>query len=172
MEAYKVLVVAQGYNVIHIRHERDKRTEDSLNYLTKKGFDYFISYESFDWSLEKRIKDFCLENTLNLEIKKNQISLTNSYLAEEIIKEPKICGMRKFYKKQRQDLNILIERDGSPTGGEWSFDKMNRKKLPSKIIVPSVPAIKKSKYLIKAIEEVSMNYKDYYGSFENFNSRF
>ena len=36
MEAYKISVEAQGYNVIHIKHERDKRTEDSLNYLIKK----------------------------------------------------------------------------------------------------------------------------------------
>ena len=169
MEAYKVLVENQGYNVIHIRHKRDKRTEDSLNYLIKKGFDYFISYESFDWSLEKRIKGFCLENSLKLEIKKNQMSLTNSYLAEEIINQPKIYGMKEFYKKQRQDLNILIERDGSPTGGEWNFDKMNRKKLPCIIKVPRVPTIQNNKFLDKAKKEVSINYKDYYGNHEQFN---
>ena len=46
---------------------------------------------------------------------------------------------------------------------------MNRKKLPNSIEVPRIPTIKTSKLLDKAKKEVSINYKDYYGSTENFN---
>jgi deoxyribodipyrimidine photolyase-related protein len=77
--------------------------------------------------------------------------------------------MQKFYKIQRKSLNILIEKDGSPTGGTWSFDKMNRKKLPNSVEFPRIPTIKTSRLLDKAKKEVSINYKDYYGSTENFN---
>ncbi len=61
--------------------------------------------------------------------------LTSLEIQEEILNQQKIYGMQKFYKIQRQKLNILIEKDGLPTGGAWSFDKMNRNKLPNSISV-------------------------------------
>ncbi|WP_269615846.1 cryptochrome/photolyase family protein [Prochlorococcus marinus] len=169
MDSYEEDLKSQGLNVIYLTHKRERRTEDNLNYLLEKGFNYFITYEVFDWSLEKRIKDFSLNNNIKLEIRKNDMFLTCPDISEEILNQKKIYGMQKFYKIQRKNLNILIEEDGSPTGGTWSFDKMNRKKLPNSIKVPRIPTIKTSRILDKAKKEVSMNYKDYYGSIENFN---
>ena len=123
----------------------------------------------FDWSLEKRIKNFSLSTNIKLEIRKNDMFLTCPDISEEILNQKKFYGMQKFYKIQRKSLNILIEKDGSPTGGTWSFDKMNRKKLPNSIEVPKIPTIKTNRLLDKAKKEVSINYKDYYGSTENFN---
>lgn len=44
--------------------------------------------------------------------------------------------MAKFYKQLRIDKNILTEKDDSPTGGTWSFDKENRKKIPKGTALP------------------------------------
>ena len=169
MDSYEEDLKSQGFNVIYLKHQRESRTEDNLNYLSEKGFNYFITYEVFDWSLEKRIKNFSLNNNIKLEIRKNDMFLTCQDISEEILNQKKIYGMQKFYKIQRKSLNILIEKDGSPTGGAWSFDKMNRKKLPNSIEVPRIPTIKTNRFLDKAKKEVSINYKDYYGSTENFN---
>ncbi len=43
-----------------------------------------------------------------------------------------------FYIAQRKRLGILVESDGSPVGGQWSFDPDNRKRLPRGIHVPAV----------------------------------
>ena len=169
MDSYEEDLKSKGFNVIYLKHQRERRTEDNLNYLLEKGFNYFITYEAFDWSLEKRINDFSLKNNIKLEIRKNDMFLTCPDISEEILNQKKIYGMQKFYKIQRKSLNILIEKDGSPTGGTWSFDKMNRKKLANSIEVPRIPTIKTSRLLDKAKKEVSINYKDYYGSTENFN---
>jgi deoxyribodipyrimidine photolyase-related protein len=37
-----------------------------------------------------------------------------------------------FYVKQRKELGILIDIAQQPIGGQWSFDKENRKKYPKK----------------------------------------
>ncbi len=169
MDSYEEDLKNNGFNVIYIKHKRETRTEDNLNYLAKKGFNYFITYEVFDWSLEKRIKKFCLENNIKLELRKSKMFLTCPDLSEEIINQQKIYGLQKFYRNQRKSLDILIEKDGKPKGGEWSFDKMNRKKLPASIKVPKVPTIKKNKFLAKAMKEVSTEYRDYYGNNETFN---
>tara|TARA_B100000965_G_scaffold347910_1_gene320252 strand:- start:2250 stop:3746 length:1497 start_codon:yes stop_codon:yes gene_type:complete len=169
MRAYKELLIKKGHDVIHFKHKRNSRTEYHLNKLKEKGFRHLISYEAIDYSLEKRINEFCLKNNLDLEIIKNKSSLTDPILQEETIKQKKIYGMQKFYKKQRESLNILIEKNGSPTGGEWSFDKMNRKKLPSNIKAPRVPTIKTNKFLEEAKKDVMLNYRDYFGTHEKFN---
>ena len=169
MDNYEEVLKMNGYNVIYIKHKKGTRTEENLDYLAKKGFNNFIIYESFDWSLEKRIKNFSLRNNITLDIKESEMFLTDSDISREIINQKKIYGMQKFYKIQRKSLNILIENDGSPTGGEWSFDKHNRKKLPGSIKVPKMPALKINKFLINAKNEVSTNYSDYYGSIESFN---
>mgnify|MGYP006267990717 FL=1 len=38
--------------------------------------------------------------------------------------------MAEFYREQRRRMGILVEPDGSPTGGSWSFDADNRRKIP------------------------------------------
>lgn len=42
----------------------------------------------------------------------------------------------KFYIAQRHRLGLLIEKDGEPVGGQWSFDPDNRKRLPKGTRVP------------------------------------
>ena len=44
--------------------------------------------------------------------------------------------MASFYKKQRSRFNILMNEDGTPYGGKWSFDHENRKRLPKNMDVP------------------------------------
>ena len=169
MDCYEEDLKNHGKNVIHIKHKRDTRTENNLNYLLEKGFNHFITYEAYDWSLERRIKDFTSKNNVKLEIRKSEMFITSQEIYKEINNQKKIYGMQKFYRSQRKNLNILIENDGSPTGGEWSFDKLNRKKLPKLINVPIIPSIKTNKFLDKAKREVSTNYIDYFGEYKNFN---
>ena len=169
MDYYKEELKKQGHNVIYVKHKMNTRTEDNLNYLFKKGFDYFITYEAFDWSLEKRTKDFSIRNNIKLEIRKSEMFLTSKDLSDEIINQKKIYGMQKFYRLQRKNLNILIDSNGYPTGGDWSFDKLNRKKPPKSIKFPKISTINTNKFIAKAKKDVSINYGEYYGSFENFN---
>jgi hypothetical protein len=38
--------------------------------------------------------------------------------------------MATFYREMRLRLGLLVDDDGSPTGGEWSFDQQNRRPPP------------------------------------------
>ena len=49
--------------------------------------------------------------------------------------------MASFYKFQRTRLKILVDADGAPAGGRWSFDEDNRKKLPKSIQPPALPGV-------------------------------
>ena len=44
--------------------------------------------------------------------------------------------MEFFYRQMRRKHGILIEKDGTPTGGAWNFDADNRKPWPKTKLVP------------------------------------
>ena len=47
---------------------------------------------------------------------------------EDVISNKRLF-MASFYQKMRRKFNILIDNEGKPIGGKWSFDEENRKKL-------------------------------------------
>lgn len=46
--------------------------------------------------------------------------------------------MEWFYREMRRKHGILMESDGTPSGGEWNFDADNRKPWPKNRAVPEV----------------------------------
>ncbi len=46
-----------------------------------------------------------------------------------------------FYTRQRKRLKVLLEDDGKPRGGKWSFDTENRKRMPATVKPPAVKAV-------------------------------
>ncbi|MCH8563891.1 cryptochrome/photolyase family protein [Nesterenkonia sp. YGD6] len=46
--------------------------------------------------------------------------------------------MHEFYVWQRRRFKLLLDADGEPAGGKWSFDAENRKKLPRGYTPPTV----------------------------------
>lgn len=81
--------------------------------------------------------------------------------------------MHNFYVWQRKRMNMLIEDDGTPAGGAWSFDAENRKPFPKRN-PPDVPALGTIKYhyqdIINEAHVYTMKYfGDHYGSCVDFN---
>jgi deoxyribodipyrimidine photolyase-related protein len=77
--------------------------------------------------------------------------------------------MQTFYEWQRRRLGILVESDGSPSGGKWSFDTENRRKLPKKIAVPDLPEFERPAEVEDAIVWVRSAFPDNPGNAESFN---
>ncbi|MEJ8566085.1 cryptochrome/photolyase family protein [Elongatibacter sediminis] len=44
--------------------------------------------------------------------------------------------METFYRRMRKRHGILVDDDGTPTGGQWNYDKQNRKPLPEDVELP------------------------------------
>ena len=47
-----------------------------------------------------------------------------------IRKNKKKYNQTSFYIEQRKNTRILLETDGKPEGGSWTYDTQNRKKYP------------------------------------------
>lgn len=76
--------------------------------------------------------------------------------------------MQTFYTWQRRRLGVLVEEDGSPVGGRWSFDEDNRRKLPRGHSVPPVPAPARHPAVDEAIAWVKEAFPDAPGNPDTF----
>ena len=74
----------------------------------------------------------------------------------------------QFYIEQRKRLGVLLEADGKPVGGKWSFDPENRKKLPRGIALPTPRRPAESESVRQARRYVRERFPDAPGADEPF----
>ena len=98
-----------------------------------------------DFILCKRLERFCHQVGLQLELLPTPQFINSPEENQNYRAGKKRWFMADFYKFQRRRLGILVDRDGNPEGGKWSFDEENRKKVPKKML-DQIPAITKVKH--------------------------
>lgn len=76
--------------------------------------------------------------------------------------------MGDFYKRQRRDLEILVDADLEPIGGQWSFDEDNRKKIPKGLTAPAMPLFPRDQITREVIDLVEIEFSDHPGNLEDF----
>jgi len=131
MDAYQKKLALAGYNVQRIKIEDYPTTEAIFEYLKSSSIERIHVVDTTDNYLESAItksslKRIWYESPLFILSKTDAV---NRFIASK-------RQLARFYKQLRLDKNILLEPDGSPTGGQWNFDEDNRKKIPKGEAVP------------------------------------
>ena len=113
------------------------------------------SFEIEDKFFETKINNFLKKQNIRWNIIRSPMFLDSREDFKKYLSKTKKPFMAKFYKEKRERLNILLNKDGTPEGGKWSFDEDNRKKLPKNILIPKFPEIKETKHtkILKPIIE-------------------
>ena len=168
MLAYKKYLEKLGYKVFHLQNKKNSSTVDYLSGFLKDKFQKINILKPHDFLIMKRINKFVLENNLKLKVLESPMFLTNNELRQSFEKNAKKPMMGRFYENQRKSLDILVNSDGSPLGGKWSFDELNRKKLPKNIDIPKIPKLKKNEFVIQAEKTISKLNFDYIGNSDDF----
>jgi deoxyribodipyrimidine photolyase-related protein len=104
--------------------------EKLLQFMLSRGADTLRTFEIEDKFFEKRLEVFAQKNGFQLEIRQSPMFLTSRADFAQFDVGGKKRIMKDFYAHQRRRLGILMESDGQPTGGRWSFDTENRERLP------------------------------------------
>ncbi|MEK7855649.1 MAG: cryptochrome/photolyase family protein [Acidobacteriota bacterium] len=77
-------------------------------------------------------------------------------------------SMARFYSRERERRRILMEPDGKPVGGKFSFDTENRKKLPKNLHLPKIAHPLRNTFVDEAIEYVEKHFGENCGDAQNF----
>ncbi len=108
-----------------------KTFDESLShFLQKNKIKHLSFYEIEDKFFEKRILKICKDVGVEVNALPSLMFLTSRADFEAYLAKTKRPFMKSFYEGQRKKFKILLNKDGTPVGGKWSFDEDNRKPLP------------------------------------------
>lgn len=131
MDAYEELLISLGYEVRRLSILEYPTTKDVFDRIKKDGIRSIHVVDTTDDFLEKALRGSRLERVWY----ESPLFLLEKADAIKRYESSKRF-MANFYKKLRKDKKILLQKNGEPVGGEWSFDDENRKKLPKTIKLP------------------------------------
>jgi deoxyribodipyrimidine photolyase-related protein len=133
--------------------------------LKAEGIEQVNYIDPVDNWLQKRLDKGFLENEIKT-IQYNSPLFLNSKedLASFFRSDKKKYSQTTFYTEQRKKRNILIDADGKPVGGKWTFDADNRKKYPAKKTPPSIHFPDVDEYYKEAKQYVETNFSNNLGS--------
>ena len=169
MKAYETYLLAEGLQVVYI--EAINSLSDIRNlipYLKEEEIEQLNFIDPVDDWLLKRIQKTSKEKLLLLTMEPSLMFLNTPEDLSSFFKQDKQkFHQTTFYKQQRVQRNILIDRDGNPEGGKWTLDDENRKKYPAKKTPPPVSFPDIDTFYKEAIIYVEKHFKGNLGTLTN-----
>jgi len=153
MKAYQQQLTDKGYDVTYLEFHDKEAQKHVLN-------NHIHAADPTDFLLEKWLQTF-----KEVTIYPNPNFINSKKDNAEFFGEKKKFFMKTFYEWQRRRLNILIDNDGNPEGGKFSFDAENRKKLPAeeRMFLPEIQHPSEDKHSQEAMEYIHKHFPNNYG---------
>lgn len=162
MCAYAEGLRAAGWQVRHIDaldEAADSRRLPAL--LVRDGISALHLHEPCDDWLMQGLQAAAEVAGLALHVHETpQFMLSRRELAGNFALTRKRYRHQQFYETQRRRLGLLMDDDGKPTGGRFSFDGDNRKPFPRKAKAPPLPPQPDTPWLQDAAAWVDRHFPD------------
>jgi len=171
MRSYADELRAAGFSVDYRRldAEDERSYEEKLRHaLHESGDTRIVNFEIEDKPMEARVAGFARANNIQREaLPSPMFTCSREEFAKFAAGSSRLL-MHEFYKQQRRRLDALIDAEGQPEGGRWSFDAANRKKLPRSITPPALPAVTRTKHVKDVIALVRREFAAHPGDADDF----
>jgi deoxyribodipyrimidine photolyase-related protein len=159
-----------GLTLVYIQRSPKTIVEEVRGRLLSGKFTHLICVEPGEWRLKKGIEDLATELNIALEIRPDKHFYCTHQEFKNWVADKKELRLEYFYRLMRKTHGILIDQDGNPEGGQWNFDRDNRKPFPKKgpgLITP--PELFEPDDITKTVlAEVGASYSDHPGSLAHF----
>lgn len=170
MRAYREELKAQGFKVHYEPLDKvpGPYQDALLQFLKKHRIRRVCFFEIEDKFFEQRLLRLFAEQNVETEIWPSPMFLTSRQDFAAYLKKNKKPFMKVFYEQQRKRLGLLVDKQGNPEGGRWSFDTENRLALPAKTLPPDVPRVRPAPETREVMKLVEDRFSDHPGRAENF----
>jgi deoxyribodipyrimidine photolyase-related protein len=172
MRSYRDTLAARGFDVHYEALADEPAEDDSRDYETRllrwvqaRGIKRLRIWEIEDKFFEQRLRAFVDANGLSLETLDSPMFLTSRQQFHDWQAGRRLF-MADFYRWQRQRLGLLLEPDGKPRGGQWSFDAENREPLPRGLQIPLTRTAAPTPHVRELIHLVSRRFPNHPGELD------
>ncbi|MFB6245784.1 MAG: cryptochrome/photolyase family protein [Candidatus Nanohaloarchaea archaeon] len=123
-------------------------------------------YDPVDHALRRELQEMAHDHGTEIIFEQSPGFLASMDFNREYFSENDYFQL-SYYKTMRKRLDVLVDEEGGPEGGKWSFDPENRKKMPEDVEPPEIPQFS-SGHVEEAKEYVEKNFPENPGSIEDF----
>lgn len=172
MRHFAAALQAQGIRVRYVSLNDSKNT-GSFNGEVKRALQelkpsQIVVTEPGEYRVLEMMREWQTSLGVPVEIKPDLRFLATHAEFAEWAKGKKQLRMEFFYREMRKKFSILMEPDGKPTGGEWNYDKDNRKPPKSGMTSPPRISHKKSSITNEVLALVNERFSHHFGRLEPF----
>lgn len=138
--------------------------EDGLTrWVRQHGIDHLTLWQVEDKFFESRLIAWASQQRVTIEWLESPMFLTSRQDADRWLSQHR-PRMAEFYKWQRRRLEIMIDDQGQPEGGRWSFDEENRRPLPKRMALPQPPRTEPTEHVRELIAQLQESFHDHPGA--------
>lgn len=167
MRHFALELQQKGYQIRYVKLNdplnRGNLTNEVARVLKEFSIDKIIVTEPGEYRVEEIIKSWEKKFNIQVEIRIDDRFLCSRASFQKWASCKKQLRMEYFYREMRKKYRLLIEKDNTPTGGEWNYDKENRKSPVKGLSSPKRISHKKSPILLEVLDLVSRNFGHHFG---------
>ena len=170
IKCYAQELKSYGYDVKVLETDNIKKPSYYEPYFKSNKITEVHYVDPHDFIAEKRLQVAFKKLGIKFHIYDTPGFINGKDEIVEYFSNKKKFFLSSFYQKERKKLNILVNSEGKPDGGKWSYDIENRKKLPKNIEIP--PTVNNTYENIgfqNSLEYTATYFNLNYGSLESFN---
>jgi deoxyribodipyrimidine photolyase-related protein len=140
MQAYADQLRTNGLLVEYIESGQPGHDVNTLDGLLKHQDvrTIYMADPVDDW-LSRRMSSVSGKANVRLEVLPSPGFLNSAQDIDDFFEGRQRFHQTDFYIHQRKIRNILLDPDGKPKGGKWTFDTENRKRFPKDRRIPHAP---------------------------------
>ena len=138
------------------------------NIIERLGINEISMFEIEDKYFESRLLKQFKKLNVKFNYVKSPMFLNSRTEFKNYLSDSKKPFMANFYKKQRIKNRILIDEKENPIGGKWSFDEVNRKKIPKDIKLPKKTIFKNTIHTHNLKKIINVEFSQNPGNLDDF----
>lgn len=165
MKQYQQELVLQGFQVEYIEAitaECDCRL--LVSSISQKAVREIHIADPVDNWLLSRLQQSCNESGTRLVVYPSPLFINTLPEVSDYFNKRKTYFQTDFYTWQRKLRKVLLDKNGQPEGGKWTYDSENRKKFPAKQKAPVLTVPPTNIYIEEALQYTEKNFPSHYGS--------
>jgi deoxyribodipyrimidine photolyase-related protein len=170
MRHFAIKLKELNYPLTYIQSSPLSIVETLKEKIIQEQITNLICVEPGEWRLKQQIEELARELSITLEMREDAHFYCShqEFIAWSAGK--KELRLEYFYRLMRKTHNILVDSEGNPEGGQWNFDKDNRKPYSKKGpgIIEAPILFEPDKVTKEVLKFVSTTYSSHPGALEDF----
>ena len=171
MRHFRETVIELGYDCIYYRLEEGLQSLEQALTAALADSEATSVYvcQCGEYRLQEQMQGWQQSVSVPVHILQDSRFLASHDDFASWAKGKKQLRMEYFYRQMRKRYGILMEADGTPCGGKWNYDALNRKGWRAQVAVPERPVIKADAITAEVIRQVDSAFPANPGDLSRFN---